>query len=66
MEALDIPKYVDNYVKSVPVFAKGTFEEIYAINTKIDSTIPVLLGLQHVENNLIEGMVLKPNKTYFI
>lgn len=33
-----------------------------AIETVIDSTIPELLGLARLEKNIIEGMVLRPNK----
>ena len=46
---------------SIPIYARGTFNEIYEIETKIDSTIPQLLGLNKIEKNIIEGMVLRPN-----
>ena len=32
------------------------------VEIKIDSTIPELLGLPRLPNNLIEGMVIRPNK----
>lgn len=32
------------------------------MNTVIDSTIPELLGLPKMEKNIIEGMVIRPNK----
>jgi len=31
------------------------------INTKIDSTIPQLLGFEKVNDNIIEGFVIRPN-----
>lgn len=40
IDALDLEKLIGKFVPTVPIFAKGTFEEIYAINTKIDSMIP--------------------------
>jgi len=61
----DIEGFVGKYIKTVPIFTKGSFEEVYAVNTKIDSTIPELLGLERVIPNLIEGMVLRPNETFF-
>lgn len=66
VDATDIEKLVGKFVATVPIYARGTFEEIYGINTKIDSTIPEFLGLKKIENNLIEGMVLRPNKTVFL
>ena len=66
IDSLDLEKYVGKFLATVPIYLKGSFEEIYGVNTKIDSTIPELLHLKKVENNLIEGMVLRPNKTIFI
>lgn len=63
---MDIEKLVGKFVGTVPIYAKGPFEQVYEVNTKIDSTIPELLGLKKVEDNLIEGMVLRPNKTIFL
>ena len=34
---------------------------MFNINTEIDSTVPELLGLPKLENNIIEGMVIRPN-----
>ena len=42
-----------------PLFI-GKLNEALAFNTRINSTIPALLGLPLLENNLIEGVVLKP------
>jgi len=61
VDVIDIPKLLKDNLKSVPVYAKGTFNEVYDIETKIDSTIPELLGLNKQEKNIIEGMVLRPN-----
>jgi Rnl2 family RNA ligase len=63
--ATEIEGFVGKYIKTVPVYCKGTFDEVFNVNTKIDSTIPPLLGLEKVEKNLIEGMVLRPNETFF-
>lgn len=62
IDVLDIPKFLNQKFMHVPVYAKGTFEEMLAIETVIDSTIPELLGLPRLEKNIIEGMVLRPNK----
>lgn len=45
---MDIEKSVGNFVPTVPIYAKGPFEQVYEVNTKIDSTIPELLGLKKV------------------
>ena len=37
----------------VPVYCKGTFDETFDVNIRIDSTIPELLGLDKLEKNLI-------------
>ena len=63
VDVTDLPKYLGGHVKSVPVHAKGTFKDVFAIDTKIDSTIPEILGLERLEKNLIEGMVIRPNKS---
>ena len=61
VDVIDIPKYLEKDVKSVPVYSKGTFDEVFGVNINIDSTIPELLGLPKLEKNLIEGMVVRPN-----
>ena len=48
VDVIDIPKLLKDNMMSVPVYAKGTFNEIYEIETKIDSTIPELLGLPKI------------------
>jgi Rnl2 family RNA ligase len=64
--ALDLEKFIGKYITTVPIYCKGSFEEVFAVNTKIDSTVPEILGFEKVEKNLIEGMVLRPNETFFI
>lgn len=39
-DVFDIPKLLKENIKSIPVHAKGTFDEIFNLNTVIDSTIP--------------------------
>ena len=63
IDAMDIEKFLDSKIMHVPIFAKGTFEELIQIDTVFDSTIPELLGLQRIEKNIIEGLVLRPNKS---
>lgn len=63
IDAIDIEKFLDSKIMHVPIFAKGTFEELIQIDTVFDSTIPELLGLQRIEKNIIEGLVLRPNKS---
>lgn len=58
----DIPKCLKDNLKSVPIFARGTFDQMFDIESKIDSTIPGLLGLPKVDNNIIEGFVIRPNR----
>lgn len=48
VDVTEIPKCLEDNLKSVPIYARGTFEEMFAIETKIDSTIPELLGFQKV------------------
>jgi hypothetical protein len=45
VDALDIPKLLKDKIKSVPVYIKGTFDEVFNVNIEIDSTIPEILGL---------------------
>lgn len=59
---LDIPILLGNIIPTVPVYTRGTFDEVFAVNTEIDSTIPELLGLPKLEKNIIEGMVVRPNR----
>lgn len=61
VDVQDIPKFLGECIPTVPIFAKGTFEEMLNINIKINSIIPELLGLPRIEDNIIEGMVLRPN-----
>lgn len=53
VDVYDIPKCLKDNLKSVPVFARGTFDQMLGLEAKIDSTIPGLLGLEKVENNII-------------
>lgn len=61
VDVLDIPKLLKDNINHVPVYTKGSFDEVFAMNTVIDSTIPTLLGLTKLEKNIIEGMVIRPN-----
>lgn len=57
-----IPKLLGNYIPSVPIYAKGTFETVFNTKSDIDSTIPAVLGLTNLEKNICEGLVIRPNK----
>lgn len=62
MDVEDIPKLLKDNIHSVPIYAKGTFDEVFNVNIEIDSTIPELLGFAKLDKNIIEGMVIRPNK----
>ena len=61
---LDYEKALNYFEKYDLLHAKplfiGKLNECLAFNTRINSTIPALLGLPLLENNLIEGVVVKP------
>ena len=40
VDVTDIPKYLGDNIRSVPIYARGTFDQMFKINAKIDSTIP--------------------------
>ena len=52
-DVLNIPKLLKENIRHVPVHAQGTFEEVFGMNTVIDSTIPPMLGLPKLEKNII-------------
>ena len=62
VDVLDIPQLLKDNISSVPVYLKGTFDEVFNMDILLDSTIPPLLGLPKLEKNIIEGMVIRPNK----
>lgn len=62
VDVLDIPKLLKENIRHIPVHVQGTFDEVFNMNTVIDSTIPPMLGLPKLEKNIIEGMVIRPNK----
>ena len=39
-DVFDIPKLLKDIIPSVPVYVQGTFDEVFNVNTLIDSTIP--------------------------
>ena len=47
-----IPKFLKEHIPSVPIYAKGNFETVFETKSDIDSTIPTLLGLTHLEKNI--------------
>ena len=64
-------KYYLDYQTAVGLFDKhgvfyakplliGKFSEATGFNTRINSTVPALLGLPEITDNLIEGVVVKP------
>lgn len=50
----------------VPIRFKGTLEECLAQHNEFQTSIPGLLGLPEIEDNVCEGVVIKPNKTSFL
>ena len=65
VDATDIGRILKDNVRHIPIYAQGSFEEIFAMETKMDSTIPEVLGFEKVNQNIVEGFVLRPNKTIF-
>lgn len=61
IDVSDIPKILKDNIKSIPIYARGTFDQMLNLDSKIDSTIPELLGFGKVEKNIIEGFVIRPN-----
>lgn len=59
---MDIPKILKDRIRHVPVLKQGTFDEVFSMNTVFDSTIPELLELPKLEKNIVEGVVIRPNK----
>jgi len=53
VDVTDISGFLKNWIPTVPIFAKGSFEEIFNLDTKFDSTIPELLGLPKLQNNIV-------------
>ena len=53
VDVTDIPKCLGDNLKFVPVYARGTFDEMMNLNAKIDSTIPELYGFPKIEKNII-------------
>lgn len=62
----EIDKYLIGLIPSVPILARGTFEEMFNFNPRFDSTIPELLGLPRLENNIAEGIVIRTNENKFL
>lgn len=53
-------------LKSVPVIACGTYEELAAMSPIFATKIPDMLGLPPIENNFAEGFVMKLNKRHTV
>lgn len=45
---------------TMPILFEGTLEECLAYNHEFVSTIPTMLGLPPIEDNICEGVVIKP------
>ncbi len=53
-------------IPHVPVLFTGTLDQCLNFNNNFTTTIPKLYDLQDVENNICEGVVIKPNKPLFL
>jgi hypothetical protein len=62
VDVLDIQLLLKDLIPTVPIYVQGIFDEVFDVKIEIDSTIPELLGFPKLEKNLIEGMVIRPNK----
>ncbi len=71
VETETLSKYYLDYAVALSLFQKydllhadplfiGKFHEVFDFNIKIHSTLPKILGLPPLEQNLIEGIVVKP------
>jgi hypothetical protein len=40
VDVADIGKFLKDSFKSIPIYARGTFDEMFNIESRIDSTIP--------------------------
>lgn len=50
----------------IPVLFRGSLAECLAFDVEFVTTIPKLHGLPELENNITEGIVIKPNKPTYI
>lgn len=61
---IDVPAFnamsVMSGVKFIPVLFEGTLEECLAYSNEYQTTIPTMLGLPSIEDNICEGNVIKP------
>ena len=48
-----------------PIY-RGTMDECLAYRNSFQTTIPAILGLPEIENNICEGVVIKPNNPRFL
>jgi len=62
----ELDHFLNKYIPTVPIYKKGSLDEILEVNIDIDSTIPESLGLPKPDKNLIEGMVLRPDDTHYL
>lgn len=61
VKVTELEGLVGDYIPTVPIYKRGTFDEVFAVDIGIDSTVPPLVGMPKLENNLIEGMVIRPD-----
>lgn len=52
-------------VPTVPILFQGSFEEAMNIPNDGQSIVPQLFGMPALENNIMEGVVIKPNAAAF-
>ena len=64
----DVVDLIDNapLLRTVPVLVKGTFDEMIAYPNDGQSVVHKIFGLPAIEDNIMEGVVLKPIESSFL
>ena len=57
--------FEDLYIPYAPVLMTGTFEECIKFPNDNETIIPEEYSLPKIDNNISEGVVIKPNKTFY-
>lgn len=53
-------------IPHVPVLFKGTLDDCLEFNNEFDTHVPLLYGLDPIAGNICEGVVIKPNLSYYL
>lgn len=53
-------------IETVPLLKIGTFDECLDYSNDFQTKVPNVFGLPEIDNNICEGVVIKPNKPLYI